>query len=130
MVYDVLELKDFGRFEPDRVVFEVDSVDDRCGSNHFNFPMDHLTFLAMKAYTSGVRKTRSGNIPYLLNGCIAIYRTEPCIMCAMALLHSRIDAIIYLNGNEKAGSLGSICQLNSMNHLNHKFPVYKAIKAE
>jgi tRNA(Arg) A34 adenosine deaminase TadA len=67
---------------------------------------------------------KSINKKYLLNGCSIYLTHEPCIMCSMALLHSRISNVFYLNKNENFGSLGSIYKLHTLKKTNHRFNVY------
>lgn len=45
-------------------------------------------------------------------------------MCAMALLHSRISNVFYLNQNQQMGALGSIYKLHTLKKTNHRFNVY------
>jgi tRNA-specific adenosine deaminase 3 len=61
---------------------------------------------------------------YLLNGCSIYLTHEPCIMCAMALLHSRISTVYYINPNEDFGALGSLYKLHTLKKTNHRFNVY------
>ncbi|CAF2599828.1 unnamed protein product [Rotaria sp. Silwood2] len=61
---------------------------------------------------------------YLLNGCSIYLTHEPCIMCAMALLHSRISTVYYLNKNPNVGALGSMYKLHTLKKTNHRFSVY------
>jgi len=61
---------------------------------------------------------------YLLNGCSIYLTHEPCIMCAMALLHSRISNVFYFNQNKHNGALGSIYKLHTLKKTNHRFNVY------
>lgn len=61
---------------------------------------------------------------YLLNGCSIYLTHEPCIMCSMALLHSRISNVYYLNKNQEYGALGSIYKLHTLKKTNHRFTVY------
>ncbi len=62
---------------------------------------------------------------YLLNGCSIYLTHEPCIMCAMALLHSRISTVYYLNSNQHVGALGSKYKLHTLKKTNHRFTVYQ-----
>jgi len=55
----------------------------------------------------------------------ALLTVEPCFMCAMALVHSRINRVIFINDNETDGALKSKgVQLGSLKSLNHNFLVY------
>ena len=66
-------------------------------------------------------------IDYLCNGCTAILVREPCIMCSMALLHSRIACVIYAVSNPTSGGLGSKFSVHCEPRLNHHFHVYKGL---
>ena len=45
----------------------------------------------------------------------------------MALVHSRIDAVVYLMESSETGALGSLCNLHLNKNLNHNFPVFREI---
>ncbi|CAF3355625.1 unnamed protein product [Rotaria socialis] len=61
---------------------------------------------------------------YLLNGCSIYLTHEPCIMCAMALLHSRVSTVYYVNKHVHVGALGSKYKLHTLKKTNHRFTVY------
>ena len=50
---------------------------------------------------------------------------EPCTMCAMALLHSRIRTVVYKHPDPAHGALGSKYKLHAKASLNHSFAVYR-----
>ncbi|KAK6205225.1 tRNA-specific adenosine-34 deaminase subunit [Scheffersomyces amazonensis] len=52
---------------------------------------------------------------------------EPCVMCCMALVHSRIGRIIYLKESPQSGGLESNYQLGDRDGLNWKFDIWKWI---
>jgi tRNA(Arg) A34 adenosine deaminase TadA len=67
---------------------------------------------------------------YRLEDC-ALYATlEPCAMCAGAILHARIQRLVYAAPDPKAGACGSI--LSVMNHpqLNHKVEITNGLLAD
>jgi len=66
-------------------------------------------------------------IDYLCNGCTVLVVREPCIMCSMALLHSRVACVIYAVPNPSSGGLGSRFSIHCETRLNHHFHVYKGL---
>ncbi|VDD84270.1 unnamed protein product, partial [Mesocestoides corti] len=61
---------------------------------------------------------------YLCTGCDAYVSTEPCLMCAMALLHARIARVFIARRLPSAGGLCSRWKLSLVNALNHHFLVF------
>ena len=51
-------------------------------------------------------------------------------MCSGAIIHSRLDRLVFATADPKAGACGSV--LNVLNHpqLNHKMPVEQGILGE
>jgi len=62
---------------------------------------------------------------YLCSGCDLYIQHEPCAMCAMALVHSRIRRVFYNSADTLVGSLGSMRKLHCHHKLNHRFQVFK-----
>eukprot|EP00940_MAST-03C_sp_MAST-3C-sp2_P002115 g2115.t1 len=62
---------------------------------------------------------------YLCTGCDIVLTSEPCVMCAMALTHSRIRRVFYALPNERSGALGTRYCLHSISSLNHRFRVFE-----
>ncbi len=57
-----------------------------------------------------------------------IYSTlEPCPMCAGAIVHARVRALVYGADDPKAGACGSIMDVISSKHLNHKVHVTSGV---
>ncbi|KAI0084800.1 cytidine deaminase-like protein [Irpex rosettiformis] len=60
---------------------------------------------------------------YLLTDLTLFLSHEPCIMCSMALLHSRVKEIFYLSPMKKTGGCGSIACLPKLPGVNHRFTI-------
>ncbi|KAI0513654.1 hypothetical protein KFK09_009684 [Dendrobium nobile] len=63
--------------------------------------------------------------PYLCTGFDIYILWEPCVMCAMALVHQRIRRIFYAFPNPIAGALGSVYNLQGEKSLNHHYSVFR-----
>lgn len=63
-------------------------------------------------------------MPYLLTRMTLFTTHEPCLLCSMALLHSRVQYIIYAVESAGAGGCGSIYDVHEDEGLNHKFEVW------
>lgn len=77
------------------------------------------------ALDSGDRAGHCDLPPYLCTGYDCYVLQEPCAMCAMALVHSRLRRIVFCDRDEERGMLGgSGVRLHSLKSLNHHFVVY------
>ncbi|CAL7950690.1 unnamed protein product [Xylocopa violacea] len=65
--------------------------------------------------------------PYLCTGYWTFLLREPCPLCAMALLHSRVSRIFYGVANENTGLLGSKTVLHAVPGLNHRYQVWSGV---
>ncbi len=65
-----------------------------------------------------------------LNGCTLYVTLEPCLMCAAALVQSRISRVVYATKDPKGGGLGSLQDLSCDERLNHQFEVSSGLMAE
>lgn len=63
--------------------------------------------------------------PYLCTGLVAFCHREPSIMAAMALVHSRIRAVVFIHPDEQRGGLLSRLRLQFVRETNHHFSVYQ-----
>ena len=86
-------------------------------------PTAHAEVLALRAAGQAL-----GN--YRLNGCTLYVTLEPCSMCAGALVHARVDRVVYATADPKAGAAGSV--LNVINHprLNHQMDLDSGLLAK
>jgi tRNA(adenine34) deaminase len=67
---------------------------------------------------------------YRLNGCALYVTLEPCAMCAGAMIHARIDRLVYATADPKAGACGSVLAVANHPKLNHQMQVEQGILAE
>lgn len=65
--------------------------------------------------------------PYLCTGYWAFLLMEPCPLCAMALLHSRVLRIFYGISNKTTGVLGTKTILHAVPGLNHRYQVWSGV---
>ncbi len=65
-----------------------------------------------------------------LAGCTLYVTLEPCVMCAGALIMSRITRLVIGSMDPKAGACGSLYDLTRDARLNHRILVEKGILAE
>ncbi|XP_050094420.1 probable inactive tRNA-specific adenosine deaminase-like protein 3 [Anopheles aquasalis] len=65
--------------------------------------------------------------PYLCTGYDVYLTHEPCIMCAMALTHSRVRRVFYHHLNPQGGALGSLVKLHTIKELNHRFEAFRIL---
>jgi tRNA(adenine34) deaminase len=86
-------------------------------------PTAHAEILALR---QGAYNCRN----YRLPGSVLIVTIEPCIMCVGALIHARVEAIVYGASDPKTGAVRSCFQLAQHNQLNHKMRVVEGVLEE
>jgi tRNA(adenine34) deaminase len=67
---------------------------------------------------------------YRLNGCTLYVTLEPCAMCAGAMIHARLDRLVFAAADPKAGAAGSVLEVLNHPQLNHKMVAEQGILAE
>jgi len=67
---------------------------------------------------------------YRLPGCTLYVTLEPCAMCAMALMHARLDRVVFAAADPKTGAAGSVVDLFAEPRLNHHTAVQGGLLAE
>jgi tRNA(adenine34) deaminase len=67
---------------------------------------------------------------YRLVGATLFTTLEPCIMCAGAILHSRIERVVFGADDPKAGALVSLYKLLSDKRLNHNVEIKGGVMKE
>jgi tRNA(adenine34) deaminase len=67
---------------------------------------------------------------YRLNGCSLFVTLEPCAMCAGAMVHARLDRLVYAAADPKAGAAGSVLSVINHPQLNHQMQVEEGVLAD
>jgi tRNA(adenine34) deaminase len=86
-------------------------------------PTAHAEILALRAAGRTL-----GN--YRLNGCTLYVTLEPCIMCASAIVHARMDRVVFGAWDAKAGAAGSVIDVFRLPALNHRVDVFGGVLAQ
>ena len=90
---------------------------------HMNDPTAHAEIMALR---QGAHNCRN----YRLPGSILVVTVEPCVMCVGALIHARVEEIIYGAADAKAGAVRSCFRLAEENQLNHKIRATSGVLEE
>jgi tRNA(adenine34) deaminase len=64
---------------------------------------------------------------YRLPGSVLVVTIEPCIMCVGAMIHARVEEIIYGAADPKTGAVRSRFQLADTSQLNHSIRVTSGV---
>jgi len=64
---------------------------------------------------------------YRLSGCALVVTVEPCTMCAGALVHARIEQLIFGAKEPRAGAVCSSARVLDNAGLNHKVTVVDGV---
>jgi len=82
------------------------------------------------AEISALRNAAQALGNYRLEGCTLYVTLEPCSMCAGAILHARLDRVVFGAMDPKTGAAGSVVDLFSNKQLNHQTQVCGHVLAE
>lgn len=78
-----------------------------------NDPSAHAEIIALREAANSI-----GN--YRLNGANMYVSLEPCVMCAGAILHARIEHLVYAASDDRWGAAGSVANVLQSPLLNHQ----------
>jgi tRNA(adenine34) deaminase len=67
---------------------------------------------------------------YRLDGCSLYVTLEPCAMCSGAMLHARLDRVVFGAPDPRTGVAGSVLDLFAQPQLNHHTQVSGGVLAE
>ena len=86
-------------------------------------PTAHAEIIAMRTAAKALSN-------YRLTGCMLYVTLEPCAMCAGAMIHARLDRLVFAATDPKAGACGSVLSVLNHPQLNHQMQVEHGIGAE
>ena len=86
-------------------------------------PSAHAEMLAL-------RQAAKSDENYRLPGTTLYVTLEPCTMCAGAILHARLDRIVYGATDPKTGAAGSVLDVFSSKQINHQTSVEAGVMGE
>ncbi len=72
--------------------------------------------------------TMLGN--YRLGGCTLYVTLEPCAMCAGAMVHARVERLVFGAPDPKTGAAGSVFDIVRAPALNHQLLVESGVMAD
>ena len=85
-------------------------------------PTAHAEIVALRAAGQRVRN-------YRLPGTTLYVTLEPCAMCAMALVHARVQRVVYAAADPKTGAAGSVFDILGSDRHNHRIEVAAGVLA-
>ncbi|MEM7026834.1 MAG: tRNA adenosine(34) deaminase TadA [Pseudomonadota bacterium] len=83
-------------------------------------PTAHAEIIALRAAGN-----KTGN--YRFPGATMYVTLEPCCMCAGALIHARIEKVIFAVSDPNTGALGSVLDLSNIPSFNHSIIIESGI---
>jgi tRNA(adenine34) deaminase len=86
-------------------------------------PSGHAELVALRAAAA-----REGN--YRLPGATVYVTLEPCAMCAGALVHARVDRVVFAAWDPRVGAGGSVLNLLDHAAMNHRCVVSGGLMAD
>ena len=88
-----------------------------------NDPTAHAEVLALRDTAAIVGS-------WNLSGCTLVVTLEPCLMCAGAIINSRVSRLVFGAADPKAGATGTLYNLMTDPRLNHNVEVEHGCRAD
>ena len=86
-------------------------------------PTAHAEIVALRAAAQRLRN-------YRLGGTTLYVTLEPCPMCAGAMVHARVQRLVYGTADRLAGAAGTVFDLLAAPTLNHRVAVHGGVLAD
>jgi len=83
----------------------------------------HAEMLALTVAQSAVGDWR-------LTDCTLYVTKEPCPMCAGAIVHTRLERVVFGASDPKSGAAGGVMNLLQFPSLNHRCPITAGVRLE
>ena len=96
------------------------------GFNRSIMDHDSTAHAEVIAIRDAARKTEN----YRLLGATLYVTLEPCMMCVGAMVHARVDRLVYGAADPKTGVVDSCDQLLGSQYLNHNVSVTRGVLTE
>lgn len=100
-----------------RIVGEGRNFRERDGD-----PLAHAEVVALRAAASALGS-------WNLDDCTLVVTLEPCVMCAGAILQTRVARVVFGAWDEKAGAAGSVHDLLRDRRMPHRAEVLGGVRA-
>lgn len=124
-----LELAQHAEAEGEVPVGAVIVLDNKIIGEGWNQPISSKDATA-HAEIIALRQACDAMQNYRLPGAEMYITLEPCVMCAGALVHARINKVIYATAEPKTGAAGSCVDVFSLPNLNHRVVCETGMLAE
>ncbi|CAL4858984.1 tRNA-specific adenosine deaminase [Microbacterium sp. MM2322] len=85
-------------------------------------PLAHAEIVALRAAASALGS-------WNLEDCTLVVTLEPCVMCAGAILQTRVGRVVFGAWDEKAGAAGSVHDLLRDRRMPHRAEVLGGVRA-
>lgn len=82
------------------------------------------------AEVNAIRAAATALGSWNLEGCTLVVTLEPCVMCAGAILQSRLNRVVFGAWDDKAGAAGSMYDLLRDRRLPYRAEVVGGVQAE
>ncbi len=84
---------------------------------------DPTAHAEIEALRDGAQALRS----YRLTGSILYVTLEPCLMCAAAIVHARVQRLVFGAWDPRAGAAGSMLDAFTLPGMNHRVDVFGGV---
>ena len=103
--------------------------DGKVISRGFNQPISHHDPSA-HAEMLALREAARVEANYRLPGTTLYVTLEPCAMCSGAILHARVERLVFGALDPKTGAAGSVLDVFSLKEINHQTSVEGGVMSE